>query len=43
MREPWYHHKYGYVYGHEIPEHIKDAKVGAVKKGKMTRLCDFWA
>lgn len=33
MREPWYHHKYGYVYGHEIPEHIKDAKVGAVKKG----------
>jgi hypothetical protein len=33
IKEPWYHHKYGYVYGHEIPDHFKDAKVGAVKKG----------
>jgi len=32
-KEPWYHHKYGYVYGHDIPDHIKDAKIGAVKKG----------
>jgi len=31
--EPWYHHKYGYVYGHEIPDDVKDAKIGAVKKG----------
>lgn len=32
-KEPWYHHHYGYVYGHDIPDHVKDAKIGAVKKG----------
>ena len=31
--EVWYHHKYGYVYGHDIPDHIKHAKIGAVKRG----------
>merc|ERR1712086_43120 len=30
--EPWYHHKYGYVYGHDIPNHLSKAKIGAVKK-----------
>jgi len=33
MKEPWYHHKYGYVYSHEIPDHFTKAKQGAVKKG----------
>lgn len=32
-KEPWFHHKYGYVYGDDIPDHYKDAKAGAVRKG----------
>jgi hypothetical protein len=32
-KEPWFHHKYGFVYGDELPDHFKDAKAGAVKKG----------
>jgi len=33
MGEAWYHHKYGFVYGHDIPDHFSKAKIGAVKKG----------
>merc|ERR1711871_1360048 len=33
IKEPWYHHKYGYVYGHDIPDHVSKARPGAVKKG----------